>query len=134
MDSGNCIKGNECFMMSWETGKYEYENSAWWEEKEYTPLPRPDTKVCPHCGLTKTLDSFYINKSGVKKGKLFSRCKVCECSRYKHNPAKRHAYYLSHKKDFKRRARAWLDKNKIKWRMYMRGWRLRRKEERGILY
>ena len=88
-------------------------------------VKRTDVKKCPHCELTKTKDAFYIHKRGEKKGHLFSWCKLCECERYKHNKEQRHTYYLAHKTEYKARSGKWLQNNKLKWRDYMRLYRMR---------
>ncbi len=41
------------------------------------PIIEQATKVCTVCHEAKTLDSFYVYKSGRLVGKVYSRCKAC---------------------------------------------------------
>lgn len=86
------------------------------------------TKRCPKCGLTKVLDEYYRNR---KTGKLYSWCKKCENGKYSSRKSKEYKrkYYLKNKERYKERNKKWLQKNRIKWRNYMRAYRSRDKEE-----
>ena len=38
------------------------------------------TKLCPDCGVEKTLENTMTGKQGKQKGKLRTRCHICECA------------------------------------------------------
>lgn len=83
------------------------------------------TKVCPKCGLTKTLDSFYRVK---KTGRIYSWCKICDNERDQslERRIKKHEYYLKNKERIKAKSRLWVKNNRKKHNKYVRLYKLQK--------
>ena len=90
------------------------------------------TKKCPHCGLTKVIDSFYLIKT---TGRISSWCKVCEKEKYQRSTAKKqkHEYYLRNKEKKIAYSKLWIKNNRAKHRKYNRLCKLRVRWEKCLI-
>ena len=82
------------------------------------------TKKCPHCGLTKTIDSFYRVK---KTGRIYSWCKVCDNEKHQslERRIKKHEYYLRNKDKKIAQSKLWIQNNREKHHKYCKLYKLR---------
>lgn len=76
-------------------------------------------RVCKKCNITKQLTEFYDD--GHKRGWLNYTCKICMCeyrrNQYKNNPTR-----------FKTACRNWQQKNREKWALYQKNYRIKNLE------
>ena len=85
-----------------------------------------NTKKCPHCGLTKTIESFYRVK---KTGRVYSWCKICDNERHQslERRIKKHEYYLKNKEHKLAVSKLWIKNNRKKHNKYVRLYKLQRR-------
>lgn len=90
------------------------------------------TKVCPHCGLTKVIDSFYRVK---KTGRIYSWCKVCDSEKHQSPEWKiyRHEYYLRNREKKIAYSKMWIQNNRAKHRKYCKLCKLRVRWEKCLI-
>src|SRR5947207_13464490 len=70
-----------------------------------------ETKRCPKCGLTKSMEAFYVRKTGRDAGYVYSYCNECATatrkkSNYKLLPANRRESMQRHRKKYPEREKA----------------------------
>jgi hypothetical protein len=90
------------------------------------------TKKCPHCGLTKVIESF----SQVKKtGRIYSWCKRCESEKHEdpERKKKKHEYYLINKEKKIAYSKLWIKNNRAKHRKYCKLYKLRERWEKCLI-
>jgi len=83
-----------------------------------------NTKKCPHCGLTKTIESYYQVKS---TGRIYSWCKVCDNEKHQslERRIKKHEYYLRNKDKKIAQSKLWIQNNRDKHHKYCKLYKLR---------